>query len=135
MVITHFTVRRSARARRARVTLTDDAQVIVVLPARAPEGLAADLVRGHAHWIARHQARLLEAQHILDARPALGEGRAIPLRGLPHDVFVERRRPALNAPPSRSKFIRRRRSSFAGRLSTTVQSWTSSSVAAPRGQA
>ena len=61
----------------------------MVLPARAPEGLAADLVRRHARWIARHQARLLEARRILAARPALGEGRAIPLRGLPHDVFVE----------------------------------------------
>jgi predicted metal-dependent hydrolase len=84
-----YSVRRSTRARRARVTLTEDAQVVVVLPARAPEGLAADLVRRHARWIARHQARLREAQHILAARPALGEGRAIPLRGLPHDVFVE----------------------------------------------
>jgi len=84
-----YSVRRSTRARRARVTLTEDAQVIVVLPARAPEGLAADLVRRHARWIARHQARLVEAQDILDSRPALGEGRAVPLRGLPHDVFVE----------------------------------------------
>jgi len=84
-----YSVRRSTRARRARVTLTEDGRVVVVLPARAPEGLAADLVRRHARWIAGHQARLLEARHILDARPALGEGRSIPLRGLPHDVFVE----------------------------------------------
>src|SRR4051794_15127208 len=89
-LIDGYTVRRSTRSRRARVTLTEEAEVVVVLPARAPEHLAADLVRRHALWIARHRRRLLEAREILDARPALGEGRGIPLRGLPHDVFVEK---------------------------------------------
>lgn len=84
-----YSVRRSTRARRARVTLTDEGQVVVVLPARAPSELAADLVRRHARWIARHQGRLLEVQQILAARPPLGEGRTVPLRGLPHDVYVE----------------------------------------------
>jgi predicted metal-dependent hydrolase len=71
------------------VTLTEAGDVIVVLPARAPEQLAADLVSSHAHWIDRHRRRLKEASAILAARPLLGEGRAIPLRGLPHDVYVE----------------------------------------------
>jgi predicted metal-dependent hydrolase len=71
------------------VTLTEDAEVIVVLPSRAPEALAAGLVARHARWIATHQRRLREARHILAARAELGEGRAIPLRGLSHDVYVE----------------------------------------------
>jgi predicted metal-dependent hydrolase len=71
------------------VTLTEEAEVIVVVPARAPEQLAADLVHRHARWIATHQRRLLEARRILVARPLLGEGRTISLRGLPHDVYVE----------------------------------------------
>jgi hypothetical protein len=83
-----YAVRRSTRARRARVTLTEDAEVIVVLPARAPEQLANDLVKRHSRWIEQHRRRLLEARRILDARPALADGRAISLRGLPHDVFV-----------------------------------------------
>ena len=85
-----YSVRRSTRARRARVTLTDAGDVIVVLPSRAPEALAAELVHRHARWIATHQRRLREAGQILAARPPLGEGRTIPLRGLPHDVYVER---------------------------------------------
>jgi len=88
-VILAFTVRRSSRARRARVTMTEAGEVIVVLPARAPDQLAADLVNRHARWIDRHQLRLTEASAILAARPPLGAGRAIPLRGLPHDVYVE----------------------------------------------
>jgi predicted metal-dependent hydrolase len=71
------------------VTLSDVGDVIVVLPSRAPQELAADLVLRHAGWIATHQRRLREAQQILAARPLLGEGRTIPLRGLPHDVYVE----------------------------------------------
>jgi predicted metal-dependent hydrolase len=84
-----FKVRRSTRARRPRVTLSEDGEVVVVLPVRAPEHLATDLVRRHERWIDRHQRRLHDDRRILDARPALGEGRSIPLRGLPHDVYVE----------------------------------------------
>jgi predicted metal-dependent hydrolase len=84
-----FTVRRSTRARRARVTLTEEGDVIVVLPARAHEQLAMDLVHRHARWIDRHRRRLKEASLILAMRPPLGQGRAISLRGLPHDVYVE----------------------------------------------
>jgi predicted metal-dependent hydrolase len=88
-VTVDYSVRRSTRARRPRVTLSEDGEVVVVLPARAPEQLAGELVRRHARWIDRHQRRLLDARRILDARPPLGEGRTIPLRGLPHDVYVE----------------------------------------------
>jgi predicted metal-dependent hydrolase len=84
-----YSVRRSTRARRARVTLNDAGDVIVVLPSRAPGELAAELVARHARWIATHQRRLREARQILAARPHLGDGRTVPLRGVPHDVYVE----------------------------------------------
>jgi predicted metal-dependent hydrolase len=85
-----FAVRRSRRARRARVTLTDTGAVVVVLPIRAPERLAQDMVDRHARWIANHQRRMSDGLRILAARPAIGEGRMISLRGLPQDLVVER---------------------------------------------
>ncbi len=85
-----FTVRRSVRARRARVTVAADGRVVVVLPTRAPDSLADQLVVRHADWIERHRRRIADVQAILGARPAIGEGRELSLRGLPHDVFVER---------------------------------------------
>lgn len=85
-----FTIRRSRRARRARVTLNEAGAVIVVLPLRAAERVAGEIVERHRRWIANHQRRIAEAQRILAARPAIGEGRTISLRGLPHEVVVER---------------------------------------------
>jgi predicted metal-dependent hydrolase len=88
--VTHpFTIRRSTVARRARLTLTELGDVVVVLPERAPEGIASELVARHARWIGNHQRRLIDVRRILEARPALGEGRSITLRGGPHDVVVE----------------------------------------------
>jgi predicted metal-dependent hydrolase len=87
--MTPCTIRRSRRARRARVTLNDLGEVIVVLPERAPERWAEDLVSRHARWIANHQRRIEDARGVLAARPPLEEGRSITLRGLPHDVVVE----------------------------------------------
>lgn len=124
-----YSVRRSTRARRARVTLTDAGEVIVVLPSRAPEQLAGDLVHRHARWIARHQHRLREARQILAARPELGDGRTVPLRGLPHDVYVEPAAPAtrrtivaveVHSPPA----IVVRRSAADGRpLADPIEGW------------
>jgi predicted metal-dependent hydrolase len=89
-VTAEFTIRRSRRARRARVTLTDVGEVVVVLPERAPERWAQELVARHARWIANHQRRIGDARAVLAARPPLDDGRIITLRGAPHDVVVER---------------------------------------------
>jgi predicted metal-dependent hydrolase len=89
-VSANFTIRRSQRARRARVTLNEIGAVIVVLPTRAAEREAGELVERHRRWITNHQRRIGEAQRILAARPAIGEGRTISLRGLPHEVVAER---------------------------------------------
>lgn len=72
------------------MTLTETGDVVVVLPMRARDQLAQEMVDRHWRWIANHQRRLGEQIRILAARPAIGKGRTISLRGLPHDVVVER---------------------------------------------
>jgi len=84
-----FTIRRSQRARRPRVTLDETGAVVVVLPQRAAERVAGELVEQHRRWIANHQRRIAEERRILAVRPAIGEGRTITLRGEQHDVVVE----------------------------------------------
>jgi predicted metal-dependent hydrolase len=83
-----FRVRRSARARRARLTITEAGEAVVVLPTRAPEREAAELVARHQGWIARHQARVTARRRALALRPSIGNGRALALRGRPHEVAV-----------------------------------------------
>jgi predicted metal-dependent hydrolase len=84
-----FTIRRSNRARRPRVTLDDTGAVVVVLPQRAAERIAVELVEQHRRWIANHQRRIADELRILAVRPVIGEGRTITLRGEQHDVVVE----------------------------------------------
>jgi predicted metal-dependent hydrolase len=59
-----YTVRRSTRARRVRVTVHADRGVEVVLPARAPERAAAAAVSELRPWIERrlHEAGVVLAQ-------------------------------------------------------------------------
>lgn len=84
-----YLVRRSSRARRARVTITQAGQTVVVLPSRAPAHAAAQLVARHERWIDRHRALIAARNALLDARPAIGEGRQLTLEGVPHVVIVE----------------------------------------------
>ena len=83
-----YAVRRSARARRARLTVTAEGRVVVVLPQRAPLGTAALLVHEHADWVQRHLIRARAQQARLDARPDLAAGRVLSVNGIPHDVVV-----------------------------------------------
>ncbi|MEZ4597735.1 MAG: hypothetical protein R3C32_13485, partial [Chloroflexota bacterium] len=72
-----WTVRRSPRARRARITVTDDARVVVVLPRRAPQSVAEALMRQHEAWVRAHVAMALERRARLDMRPSLRDGRVL----------------------------------------------------------
>jgi predicted metal-dependent hydrolase len=83
-----YSVRRSTRARRSRLTITDAGQTIVVLPARAPEHEAEDLVRRHRAWIERHTAKITARRRALALRPSLERGRAVTLYGQPREVVV-----------------------------------------------
>jgi predicted metal-dependent hydrolase len=81
-----YTIRRSDRARRSRLTVTNDGSALVVLPVRAAASEAADLVARHAGWIERHQRRIRAQQLARAARPPLAMGREVLLRGEPHRV-------------------------------------------------
>ena len=74
--------------------MTDDAEVVVVLPRRAPEGIAETLVRQHEPWVRRHVAMALARRSRLDARPPLLPGRVLEVNGVPHAVVHQ---PTLDA--------------------------------------
>lgn len=82
-----YTIRRSARARRVRLTVTADGQTVVVLPTRASLASAALLVDRHAEWIRRHVARAVDHQRRLGERPPLDAGRRLTIYGIPHQVM------------------------------------------------
>jgi predicted metal-dependent hydrolase len=63
-----FTVRRSDRARRVRVTVDAVRGVEVVLPRRAPAGAADDAVQELGPWIRRRLTELATARSVVAAR-------------------------------------------------------------------
>ncbi len=84
-----YSVRRSTRARHARLTVTADGDAVVVLPQRAPLSSAALLVERHADWLWRHLARAEARQAHLRSRPELGAGRVLVVNGIPHRVQLD----------------------------------------------
>ena len=76
-----FSVRRSKRARHARLTVTRDGEAVVVLPMRAPERAAALLVEAHGPWLDRQVERLRSRCAALERRPSLVEGRFLAING------------------------------------------------------
>jgi predicted metal-dependent hydrolase len=101
-----YEVRRSDRARRARLTVTRDGRAVVVLPRRAPAGLADELVRTHAEWLRRQLERTQRNQARLAARPPLAAGRVLEVDGVPYRVDArsepDRRRGSVRAWPPTS---------------------------------
>ena len=63
-----YTVRRSPRARRVRVTVDPQRGVQVVLPRRAAEREAAAAVRELGPWIRRRVGEMQRAQETVAAR-------------------------------------------------------------------
>jgi predicted metal-dependent hydrolase len=82
------TIRRSTRARRARLTVTRDGEVVVVLPSRAPQRAAALLVSQHLDWLRAQLVRVAAIRRQLETRPSLTEGRPLEVNGIPHRVRV-----------------------------------------------
>ena len=78
-----YRVRRSDRARRARLTVGRDGEAVVVLPRRAPLREAERLVARHADWLDRHLDRYAAERALLAARPPLGRGRTVRVSGEP----------------------------------------------------
>jgi predicted metal-dependent hydrolase len=92
-----YTIRRSDRARRARLTVDRSGAAIVVLPRRMPEREAERLVGQHADWLDRHMTRISTEQARLEARPELGHGRVLAVAGESYrvsEVDAGDRRPA-----------------------------------------
>jgi predicted metal-dependent hydrolase len=95
-----YSVRRSERARRVRVTVEPDRGVEVVLPRRAPERAAAAAVRELRPWIER---RMLEVQRARAAVAARGDsvpylGATLEVRPEPGRTRVHRRGDVLLTP-------------------------------------
>lgn len=78
---TEYSIRRSTRARRSRLTITDDGAVVVVLPIRAREREAEQLVSHHRAWIERHVAKITAQRRALALRPSLANGRVLTVSG------------------------------------------------------
>ena len=81
-----YSIRRSSRARRTRLTIDEEGSVIVVLPLRAPARLADELVHLHSAWIERHQAKIALRRRALALRPSLAHGRVLNIDGQPEIV-------------------------------------------------
>jgi predicted metal-dependent hydrolase len=122
--MTNYTIRRSSRASRVRVSVDAAGAVEVVLPVRAREREAAAAVRELAPWIARRRAALAHARAEVAREPGtvpyLGEAlRLVPERGRSR---VHRRGgallvPAAGALPAIERFYRRQaRAEVAPRL-------------------
>jgi predicted metal-dependent hydrolase len=94
-----YTLRRSPRATRLRVTIHPERGVVVTVPAAArrgwgrPEAVVEGFLREREPWLRRHLGRQSDVRAALGERPALDDGRVIPYLGVPHRVRVQ------DAPP------------------------------------
>jgi len=90
-----YTLRRSPRATRLRVTIHPGRGVVVTVPPAArrgwarPEPLITRFLAEREPWVRRHLARQAATRTRLDDRLPLGEGRLVPYRGQPHRVREE----------------------------------------------
>ncbi len=120
-----WTVRRSGRARRARITVSDDAQVVVVLPRRASSEVAHALMDRHAAWVRRHVSAALARRARIDSRPSLEDGRALLVNGIPHRVVIV---PAI----ATRAVVRRTLDSDGLGIRGTLEAWAGDPAAATR---
>jgi predicted metal-dependent hydrolase len=125
---TEYTVARSARARRVRVSVEGDGQVLVTLPRKAPARAAAEAVRELAPWIERRRRALRRAAAEVSRAPGtvpyLGE--ELRLQPQPGRERVHRRGDVLLVPtgdprPALERWYRRQaRAEIAPRLDAAV---------------
>jgi len=96
-----YSIRRSSRARRVRVTVAGDGEVIVTLPKKAAERRAAEAVRELRPWIDRRKAALSRAAAEVAREPGTVPYLGANLRLVPEPgrERVHRRGDALLVPP------------------------------------
>ena len=98
-----YTLRRSPRARRLRVTIHPERGVVVSLPAAArrgwgrPDALVDRFLAEREDWIRGHLDRQEATRARLDDRPPVDDGRLIPYLGEPHRIRVVDGPPAARA--------------------------------------
>lgn len=85
-----YLLRRSPRARRARLSVDERGQATVVLPLRASRGVADQLVATHAGWLDRQRRRIGLEQAALAARPSLDGGRRLLVEDISYVLVLER---------------------------------------------
>jgi hypothetical protein len=123
-----YSVRRSARARRVRVSVEGDGAVRVTLPKRAPARAAAEAVRELAPWIERRRRALARAAAELEREPGTVPylGRDLRLRQEPGRERVHRRGDVLLVPAGDHRaalerwYRRRARAEIGPRLDAAV---------------
>jgi predicted metal-dependent hydrolase len=90
-----YTLRRSPRATRLRVTIHPERGVVVTIPAATrrgwagPDKVITGFLADREPWVRRHLARQAATRTRMEDRPALDDGRLVPYRGVPHRVRVE----------------------------------------------
>jgi predicted metal-dependent hydrolase len=98
-----YTLRRSPRARRLRVTIHPERGVVVSLPVAArrgwgrPDALVDRFLAERETWIRGHLDRHEATRARLDDRPELDDGRLVPYRGEPHRVRITDAPPGIRA--------------------------------------
>jgi predicted metal-dependent hydrolase len=123
-----YTVARSPRARRVRVSVDADGQVVVTLPRRAPARAATEAVRELAPWIERRRRALRRAAAEVERTPGTVPylGRELRLVPQPGRERVHRRGDVLLVPtgdarPALERWYRRQaRAEIAPRLDAAV---------------
>ena len=97
----HYTIRRSSRARRVRVTVDGAGEVIVTLPKKAAERRAAEAVKELRTWIDRRRGALLRAAEEVAREPGTLPylGATLRIVAEPGRERVHRRGDVLLVPP------------------------------------
>jgi predicted metal-dependent hydrolase len=101
--VTEYSLRRSPRARRVRVSVESDGTVRVTLPRRAPARAAEEAVEELAPWIARQRRALARAVDEIPRTPGTAPflGAELELVPEPGRTRVHRRGDALLVPGGR----------------------------------
>jgi predicted metal-dependent hydrolase len=98
-----YTLRRSPRARRLRVTIHPSRGVVVTVPPASrrgwarPDAVITAFLAEREPWVRRHLDRQAAVRTRLDDRAGLDDGRVIPYRGQPHRVRVVPAPPGMRA--------------------------------------
>jgi predicted metal-dependent hydrolase len=89
-----YTLRRSPRARRLRVTINPERGVVVTIPVTArgeravPDRVVTGFLAEREPWIRGHLSRHAATRDRLEGRPSLDDGRVVLYRGEPHRIRV-----------------------------------------------